>query len=119
LHQITSDTDLHYEIELIITEALSNVVVHGYNGHDDGDLTIHVSVDDQKRLILTVNDCGKPFYGPDKDNLDPYKDLYMESGRGIFIISQLVDRFFYKHENGINILQIEKDITKRKLKKDT
>lgn len=119
LHQITSDTDLHYEIELIISEAFSNVVVHGYDGHGEGDVIIDVSVDEQKKLFLKVRDWGKPFRGPDTESLDLHPDLYMESGRGIFIISQLVDRFSYEHEDGENTLQIEKDLRKKKLKQDT
>lgn len=119
LHEITSDTDMHYEIELILTEAFSNVVVHGYDGHEDGDVTIDVSVDELKRLYLKVMDWGKPFRGPDTEALELHQDLYMESGRGIFIISQLVDRFSYEHEDGKNTLHIEKDLRKKKLKQDT
>lgn len=119
LHPIVSDTGLHYEIDLIITEACSNVVVHGYNSHEDGNITIDVSVDEQKKLILTINDWGKSFCGPNKDDLELQNDLYMESGRGIFIISQLSDIFYYEHKDGKNTLHIEKDLKKNKLVLDT
>jgi len=110
LQRVTSNADTLYELELIITEACTNVVVHGYHHDHDGDIKLQLSVNDKDRLLIKVIDQGKPFTGsrPGTFELDPT----MESGRGLFIISQLSDSHSYVRHDDQNILRIKKMLKK-------
>ena len=111
LQQAVADQDTQYELELVITEACYNVIIHGYDNDERGDIEAHIFVDDQNRLVIEIVDWGKPFTGPGEEVFEPEPDR--ESGRGIFIISQISDRFSYEHAHGKNFLRIEKDLDKK------
>lgn len=108
LQRFTSDPKILFELELVITEACTNVVVHGYNNDHDGYIKVQILVENDNRVLIKIFDGGKPFTGPDKKDyqLDPTQ----ESGRGIYIISQLSDSYSYMRHDGQNILRIEKNL---------
>ena len=108
LQRFTSDPKVLFELELVITEACTNVVVHGYNNAHEGYIKVQIIVENDNRVLLKIFDGGKPFTGPNKEDyqLDPTK----ESGRGIYIISQLSDSYSYMRHDGQNILRIEKNL---------
>jgi anti-sigma regulatory factor (Ser/Thr protein kinase) len=110
LQRVTSNADTLYELELIITEACTNVVVHGYNHDHDGDIKVQLSVNEKVRVLIKIIDQGKPFTGsqPGAFELDPA----MESGRGLYIISQLSDSHSYVRHDDQNILRIKKVLEK-------
>jgi anti-sigma regulatory factor (Ser/Thr protein kinase) len=76
------------EIELALTEALANVIEHGYGGSDDKKIELTVTEDDHA-LRIRVRDWGEAFdpagYSP-RDLDDPG-----EGGYGVFLIEQLMD----------------------------
>jgi anti-sigma regulatory factor (Ser/Thr protein kinase) len=110
LQRVTSCADTLYELELIITEACTNVAVHGYNHDHDGDIKLQLLVNDKDRLLIKVIDQGKPFTGFRPGTFEP--DPTMESGRGLFIISQLSDSHSYVRQDEQNILRIKKVLKK-------
>lgn len=76
------------EIELALTEALANVIEHGYGG--DASQQILLAVDlDPERLHVRVRDWGRSFdagtYRP-RDLDDPG-----EGGYGVYLMDQLMD----------------------------
>lgn len=82
------DADGVSAIELALTEALSNVIVHAYGGRPDGEIGLTITVDDSV-LRLEVLDNGRPF---DPEGYSP-PDL-SEPGRGgygIMLIETLMD----------------------------
>ena len=82
-----SDSD---DLGIVTTELVNNAIHHG--NKNDPDKLVHIifSVDDQ-RIELRIFDQGSGF-NPDKlkDPLAP-ENLLNESGRGIFLIRNLMD----------------------------
>jgi anti-sigma regulatory factor (Ser/Thr protein kinase) len=72
-----------------------------------GELEVHTYVDPMKKICLELRDNGTPFSGPEQTYCSGPFD---ERGRGLYIMSRLVDSFSYKHDQGLNILRIERYI---------
>jgi serine/threonine-protein kinase RsbW len=108
LQQFIPNPEVLYELELVITEACSNVILHGYGQDHNGDIELRIALDTNNRIFLELRDWGEPFHGPGPEAFDVTSET--ESGRGLFIISELSDAYAYTRENGTNVLRIEKDI---------
>lgn len=82
----------NYALQLVISEALTNVVKHAYPGRDDGwmGLTLEVAPD---RVIVSVFDAGKPF-DPARVPLPDF-DRPQGHGLGLFIIRENTDALEY------------------------
>jgi serine/threonine-protein kinase RsbW len=84
-----------FEIKLIVSEALNNSFVHG--NKSDKSKPIHMKWElDEKKLILTVTDCGSGI-----ENLESHKEIsedniLEESGRGLYIIGCYTDEVEFK-----------------------
>lgn len=83
--------------EVAVSEALTNIVVHGYKGQDDGqDIAIHLS-SNQDALQVILVDHGTPGpenlfdEGPDLHEID----FMQESGRGLALIRHYADAVTY------------------------
>lgn len=94
-HQARSagfDHDTVSELELVISEALSNVVKHAYGGNEGHEIHLSVTIDDEK-LSLTIRDFGQRFdpttYTP------PDLDNPAEGGYGVYLIQELMDEVTY------------------------
>ncbi|EHJ01796.1 ATP-binding region ATPase domain protein [Clostridium sp. DL-VIII] len=84
-----------FEIKLIVSEALNNSFVHG--NKSDKNKPIYMKWElDEKKLILTVTDCGSGI-----ENLESHKEInedniLEESGRGLYIIRCYTDEVEFK-----------------------
>ena len=104
LCEYTGDQDiLAYNINLVLTEALSNVIK--YAGCENQALRVCIHVEGGV-LSIDVHDQGPGF---DLDNLPCSEpDVLAERGRGIFMIRQLMDSVdYHKTQNG-NVLEMKK-----------
>ena len=76
------------EIELVLTEALANIIEHSYDGASDQEIVVDVEVSDAALAVL-VRDWGRAFdpgsYAA-RDLDDPG-----EGGYGVFLMEQLMD----------------------------
>jgi len=106
---IKSESDL-YDLDLALTEACANAVDHAYKGKDVGDLEIKLHVDSYRFIVVEVADWGVGFDGVPAEIKKP--DPKAESGRGIYIISKLMDEFGIKKQQGKNIVFFRKNIKK-------
>ena len=106
---IKSESDL-YDLDLALTEACANVVDHAYKGDEVGDLEIKLHVDSHHFIVVEVADWGVGFDGVPAEIKKP--DPKAESGRGIYIISKLMDEFGIKKQQGKNIVFFRKNIKK-------
>lgn len=83
------DDDVISEIELVLTEALANVMAHAYAGEPDREIRLTVVIDED-RVNLSVRDWGRAFdrttYAQ-RDLDDPG-----EGGYGVYLIEQLMDQ---------------------------
>src|SRR5271169_4513941 len=86
------------DIELALTEALANAVVHGAHSDPSKIVECDVACDDKRGMLIVVRDPG-PGFDPSKI-ADPLhgENIYSHHGRGIYLINQLMDEVqFYKN----------------------
>ena len=96
---------LAYNLNLVLTEALSNVIK--YAGCDSQALRVRIHVEGDS-LSIEVYDQGQGF---DFDNLPGAEpELLAERGRGIFIIRQLMDSVDYRKTKNGNVLEMKKKL---------
>ncbi len=95
------------DIELALTEALANAVVHGAKSDPSKLIECDVACDDQKGIIIVVRDPGSGFDPTKIENPCEGENLYSNHGRGIFLINQLMDEVQF-HKNGTEIRMAKK-----------
>lgn len=95
------------DIELALTEALANAVVHGAGGDPSKIVECDVACDERQGMLIVVRDPG-PGFDPAKI-ADPcqQENIYSHHGRGIFLINQLMDEVRF-HKNGTEIHMIKR-----------
>jgi len=97
-------------LAIAVTEAVNNAILHG--NKQDKNKKVHIKFEfENRRLVVSIKDEGKGF-NPDKvsDPLAP-ENLLKESGRGLFIVSSLMDDVQYNfHKDGtqINLIKEKK-----------
>lgn len=96
---------LAYNLNLVLTEALSNVIK--YAGRTSEALRICIKIEGDT-LSIQVHDRGEGFDFDSMPCAEP--DLLSERGRGIFIIRQLMDSVAYHRTQNGNVLEMKKKI---------
>ncbi|BCS95210.1 hypothetical protein DSLASN_08420 [Desulfoluna limicola] len=82
-------------MELAANEVTANIIRHAYQGQPEHPITIRAALRDD-RICVSFIDHGSSFE-PDEVP-QPLFDGSQEGGFGLFIVSQVVDRFTY-HPN--------------------
>jgi serine/threonine-protein kinase RsbW len=90
------------DIELALTEALANAVVHGANSDPSKTIECDVAGNEKHGILIVVRDPGAGF-DPAKIS-DPCQgeNIYSSHGRGIYLINRLMDEVQF-HKNGAEI----------------
>lgn len=57
--QLDCTLDEIEEIKLVVSEAVSNSIIHGYDNRSDGQIEIMVSILDNRTLEIIIEDHGK------------------------------------------------------------
>ncbi|MBS0125133.1 ATP-binding protein [Thetidibacter halocola] len=96
--------------ELVIAEALNNIVEHAYAGRDDGMIRVDLRWSDTQMQADLVDD-GTPMPGGtppgDTDTLDRIRtETLPEGGFGWGLIHTLVSHLDYRREGGCNHLSL-------------
>jgi serine/threonine-protein kinase RsbW len=86
-----TEREIH-DLELVLSEACTNVIKHAYHGQPDYPIALRLVIDETK-LVLVIRDIGTKFdlsaYTP------PDLDQPRERGYGVFIIRSLMDEVHY------------------------
>jgi serine/threonine-protein kinase RsbW len=102
---------LAMNINLVIEEAVSNIIFYAFNDNDKHEISITISLENI-RLNIKITDDGIPF-NPLKQQ-QPDITLPAEErpvgGLGIFLISQIMDNMHYSRQKNQNILTLNKSI---------
>src|SRR5580700_3995094 len=95
------------DIELALTEALANAVVHGAKNDASKVIECDVACDSRHGILIIVRDPG-PGFDPTKIP-DPChgENIYANHGRGIYLINQLMDDVQF-HKNGTEIHMLKR-----------
>ena len=80
------------DLKLVLTEAVTNVVRHSYDGEPGHQIILSWAVDDET-LTLTIRDFGRPF-DPSRYQPPDLSEL-QTGGYGIFLIQSLMDEVRY------------------------
>jgi serine/threonine-protein kinase RsbW len=99
--------DKETAIELALTEALANAVVHGAKADPSKVIECDVACDENHRMLIVVRDPGEGFDPSNIPNPVMGENLYSSHGRGIYLINQLMDEVKYL-KNGTEIQMIKK-----------
>jgi anti-sigma regulatory factor (Ser/Thr protein kinase) len=95
--------DVTQSLKLAVDEACANLILHGYQGLEPGDIRLSVEhLGD--RVQLQVQDDGHAFH-PDLAALPELGAAIEErepGGLGIFFIKQTVDELSYESSDGVN-----------------
>ena len=105
LHEQVADGDAIEAVVLAIEEAMTNAVRHS-GAHDDLDVLLYFEGDD---LVAEIKDRGSGF---DLTSFDPHRlpDLMEPSGRGLYLIAQLMDELELRCDGGLEVRVVKRGV---------
>jgi serine/threonine-protein kinase RsbW len=95
------------DIELALTEALANAVVHGAKNDPSKIIECDVACDEKQGILIIVRDPGAGFDPTKISNPCHGENIYANHGRGIYLINQLMDEVQF-HKNGTEIHMLKR-----------
>ena len=94
-------------IELALSEALANAVVHGAKSDASKIVECDVACDENRSLLIMVRDPGEGFDPAAIPSPVLEQNIYSGHGRGIYLITQLMDEVKFL-KNGTEIHMIKR-----------
>jgi len=94
-------------IELALTEALANAIVHGAKNDPSKVIECDVACDEERGMLIVVRDPGSGFDPTQIANPCHGENIYSSHGRGIYLINQLMDEVQF-HKNGTEIHMLKR-----------
>lgn len=95
------------DIELALTEALANAVIHGAKEDPAKVVECIVACDEERGMLIMVRDPGNGFDPKSIPNCSMGENVFSGHGRGIFLINQLMDEVGF-HKGGTEIHMIKR-----------
>ena len=105
--------DLVFNLNLVLEEAVSNVILYAYPTDEKHDIFLSVKKTEDK-LIFILKDSGKEFdptQMPDAD-ISLSAEERPIGGLGIYLIRQIMNTVEYQRINGKNILTLSKNLNR-------
>lgn len=99
-----SENDFGYKLNLALTEAVTNAIAHGNKEDETHTVQITARIEDQV-LIIEVEDTGVGF---ELKEMREEVDVLSDSGRGIYIIKEIMDIVDNRLSDGSHILTMKK-----------
>jgi len=96
-----------HAIELALSEALANAVVHGAKSDASKVVECDVACDQNRSLLIVVRDPGDGFDPSTIPSPVVGQNIYSGHGRGVFLITQLMDEVKFL-KNGTEIHMIKR-----------
>ncbi|MCY4472906.1 MAG: ATP-binding protein [Kistimonas sp.] len=93
-------------VELCVVEAVNNAIEHAYGGKSGFPVTVELVLCPQRSLEIGVVDCGEAMSWPPSAKPQATEDMgvWLTSGRGLSIVSRLMDEVRYESDQGRNTL---------------
>jgi serine/threonine-protein kinase RsbW len=95
------------DIELALTEALANAVIHGAKEDPTKVVECVVACDEERGMLIMVRDPGNGFDPRSIPNCCLGENVFSGHGRGIYLINQLMDEVAF-HKGGTEIHMIKR-----------
>ena len=102
---------LTMNINLVLEEALSNIMFYAFKNNGKHEIKISVSLTN-KKLIIKIIDNGIPFdpLSLQQPDITLPAEQRPIGGLGVFLISQIMDSMSYTRQMNQNILTLHKNI---------
>ena len=103
--------DLVFNLNLVLEEAVSNVILYAYPEGETQEISLSVNLTDNN-LVFLLTDSGKEFdptQAPDADVTLSAEEREI-GGLGIFLIRQIMNKVEYQRIEGKNVLTLGKDL---------
>jgi serine/threonine-protein kinase RsbW len=97
--------DMKDNLAIAVTEAVGNAIVHGNHQDPGKSVSIEFSYND-KQIEVTIRDEGTGFDLRSIENPLLPENLLKENGRGIFILSELMDKVDYQFTKQGTVLRM-------------
>ncbi|WP_432734779.1 ATP-binding protein [Maridesulfovibrio sp. FT414] len=109
LRQFIADEDLLHDIDLVLTEGCSNVARHAYdNDAPCNRLELTMTIVPDKHVVFEISDWGKGICSQSINFAMPAPEAV--GGRGMFIMSELMDEFELIQDKGKNTIKLTRKI---------
>lgn len=95
------------DIELALTEALANAVIHGAKADPEKIVECDVACDEKHGMLIVVRDPGPGFDIAKVPDPCCGENIFSNHGRGIYLINQLMDEVQFR-KNGTEIHMLKK-----------
>jgi serine/threonine-protein kinase RsbW len=95
------------DIELALTEALANAVIHGAKEDPTKVVECIVACDAERGMLIMVRDPGNGFDPKSIPDCCMGENVFSNHGRGIYLINQLMDEVAF-HKGGTEIHMIKR-----------
>lgn len=89
--QLNCTLDDIEEVKLVVSEAVSNCIIHGYQNRGDGKIEIVASLLDNRSLELTIKDTGKGIDDLEKALQPSYSSDPARMGMGFTFMKSFTD----------------------------
>ena len=92
--QLDPTVDEMTEIKTVISEAVTNAIIHGYENDPEGDVFIEVTIEDESTVHIVVKDEGVGIRNLDEARQPLYtsKPELERSGMGFTIMENFMDK---------------------------
>lgn len=104
-------SDLVFNLNLVLEEAVSNVILYAYSGEEEQEIVLLAEKMDGN-LVFVLTDSGKEFDPtkvPDADVTLSAEEREI-GGLGIFLIRQIMNQVEYQRIEGKNVLTLGKHL---------
>ena len=101
------DGRLIYAVDLVLEEAISNIINHGYEDDQSHDIEVRIAVQN-KQVAIKLEDDGIKFNPLSVPRFDPSQRALdrLEGGLGIHLVRNMMNSMAYRRENNRNIFEI-------------
>jgi anti-sigma regulatory factor (Ser/Thr protein kinase) len=106
------NNDVAFSMNLALEEIITNIISHGYEGHEEYDITIRFSLE-KHNLRIQIKDTA-PEFNPlnvkEPDDLEKPLNERHVGGLGIHLVKKFTDDIHYRRSKNKNIITLLKNI---------
>ncbi|CAA7621931.1 ATP-binding protein [Magnetospirillum sp. SS-4] len=106
-----TDPDMAARVELVLAEALNNVVEHGYQGRSEHPIQVELHLDSAGIRLVVIDHSQQSFSIPTHASMPDFNpddpDTFPEGGFGLAIILQCTDQVTTERHGDANHLILE------------
>jgi serine/threonine-protein kinase RsbW len=96
-NDIPLDEELKAKMQLVLSEAVTNSIVHGNRENQEKSVNVIAELSDDN-IIFKVTDEGEGFDYTAKPDPTAEENLLKTGGRGLFIIEEIADRVAFEDQ---------------------